>query len=270
MSLSTALRSMVGRRGTGCRSEVVKRPLPDFEGLNLAAAPPQRTAFDGPTLATYLPDYAPLNQGATGSCVSQMWCLAEVITMAARYSITSALPSRRAAYYWARQLEGGTVVDDGCRPSSLLLGVAEQGLPPETSFPWSTLRINQRPPLSARWDARDHVGKRGSWQCYYSRLQDRIDACRAAVSSGRCFGISIPVGDTFDGCRDASVVAWPTDGTVRGYHMVTGLECGIDGAVHIINSWGPGFGASGQAWLAPEYLAKTSSLVIVDPQEAVR
>jgi hypothetical protein len=271
VSLSTLLRTWSGTRGTGCRAEIVKRPLPDFDRLVLPAAIVVRGAFiSDPSLALHLPDWAPLHQGATGSCVSQFWCLGEVLTMAARYGVLSPLPSRRAAYYWARQREGGTVVDDGCRPSSLLLGVAEQGLPPETSFPWSVARINQRPPLSARWDAHDHVDQRGSFQIYASRLDDRIAAVRAAVASGRAFGLSIPVGDTFDGCRDAAVVPWPTESTIRGYHMLTGLSCSADGVVHVVNSWGSGFGASGQAWLAPEYLARTSSLVVVDPEEPVK
>jgi hypothetical protein len=217
-----------------------------------------------------VPGYAPLNQAATSSCVAQFWCLAEVITMSARYSVQSPLPSRRVAYYWARQRESGAVLDSGCYPSSLLLGVAEQGLPPESAFPWSIARINQRPPMSARWDAKDHVGKRGSFQIYYGSLRDRIDAVRAAVASGRCFGLSIPVGDTFAACRDRSIVQWPNESTIRGYHMLTGLSCSTDGVTHIINSWGKATGVNGQCWLAPEYLERTDSLIVVDPQEAVR
>ncbi len=269
MSLTTLLRSYAGRRIGGVKPEVERRPMHDFERLGLPSAP-RASAFGDPDLAQYLPDYMPLNQGGTGSCVAQFWAEAEVLTMAARYGVDSPLSSRRAAYYWGRFAESARVVDDGCRPSLLLKAVASNGLPPETAFPWSEARINQRPPLSARWDSRDHVGRRGSFMVYAGTLQDRIDAVRAAVASGRAFGISIPVTADFDECHSAAPVRLDTRAEIRGYHMLTGLGCSGDGVVHALNHWGPNHGVSGQVWLEPDYLAQTSSIVVVDPQEAVQ
>lgn len=269
VSLTTLLRSYTGRRIGGVKPEVERKPMPDFERLGLAAAP-RASAFGDYDLAQHLPDYFPLQQGGTGSCVAHFWAEAEVLTMAARYGVTSPLPSRRAAYYWARLAESARVVDDGCRPSSLLKAVAANGLPPETAFPWSEARINQRPTLSARWDSRDHVGRRGSYMVYAWSLQDRIDAVRAAVASGRAFGISIPVTADFDACDSATPVRLDPKAAIRGYHMLTGLGCSGDGVVHALNHWGPNHGVSGQVWLAPDYLAQTSSIVVVDPERAVQ
>jgi hypothetical protein len=270
MSISALLRTWAGQHGTGYVAEAEARPLPDFERLGLPSASSLGDAFSDADLAQYLPNYFPLNQGATGSCVAQFWATAEVLTMAARHGVASPLPSRRFAYYWAQYLDGGRVDDSGCRPSMLLRAVTEKGLPTEARFPWSVARINQQPPASARWDARDHVGKRGSYQLYYSRLDERVEALCAAVSSGRAFGLSIPVGEPFDACRSAATIEWPYAGKIRGQHMVTGLGVRRDGAVHVINSWGPQWGASGQGWLSPEYLARSSSIIVVDPQQAVQ
>lgn len=256
-------------RRCGAKRETVARPLPDFETLGLAKADPSDALYYD-SLAEHLPDYAPLDQGPTSSCYTQAWCLGEVVTMSARYGITSPLPARRVPYYWARLSEGIAVTDDGCRGSSLMLAVAKHGIPPESVFPWDPNQIDRRPPMSARWDARDHVGKRGSVQIYNGSLGARIDAVQAAVASGRAFIISIPVGNTFDACDSAAAVEWPKESTIRGYHAVLGLGCPSSGLVEIVNSWGPGFGVHGRAWLAPEYLARSSSIIVVDPQKAIQ
>lgn len=268
MSLSTLLRAAAGRRICGLKPEVLRRPLPDFERLGLAnAGSPTGLYFD--SLAGSLPSCAPFEQSSTASCAAQAWALAEVVTLKARYGIDSLLPSRRAAYYWARFRDSSRITDDGCRLSDMMHAVADMGLPPESAFPWSLARINQRPPMSARWDAMDHVGKRDSYQVYYGTIQARIDALQAATENARAFVIAIPIGDTFERCTDASTVEWPTESTIRGYHAVCGLGCSSSGVVEIINSWGPGFGVGGRAWLAPEYLARAVSIVVVDPQKAV-
>jgi hypothetical protein len=269
MSLSTLIRAAAGRRICGLKPEILRRPLPDFERLGLPKAANLAGIYSD-SLAGFLPNDAPLEQSSTGSCAAQAWSLAEVITLKARYGIDSPLPSRRAAYYWARFRDSSRITDDGCRPSDLMKAVSEMGLPPENSFPWSIARINQRPPMSTRWDAMDRVGKRDSYQVYYAELQDRIDALQAAVSENRAFLLAIPVGDAFESCQDAATVPWPTESTIRGYHAVCGLGCSSGGVVEIINSWGPGFGVGGRAWLAPEYLAQAISIIVIDPQKAVK
>lgn len=268
MSISTLWRAAQGRRVCGVKQETGPTGIPDFERLGLKSAD-STPVFAEPDLSIHLPDWMPLNQSSTASCVAHAWCEAEVITMKARHNRTVPMPSRRAAYYWARERAGDENVDDGCQPSNMLKAVAYRGLPPETRFPWSVARINQRPGIAARWDSRDHVGQRDSYQIFYSRFQGRIDAVRAAIESGRAVMMSIPVMPQFEACSDASVIPYGRV-PISGYHMVLVLGCSTDGVIHGLNSWGPKWGASGQFWLAPEYLKNTSSLIVVDPQEATR
>lgn len=266
MSLRTLLRSAVGARSCGVKLETTSsHPVPDFERLGLLSA------RDIPQLGLNwaVPASGPLDQLSASSCLANAWCMGEVVNLKARHGIDSPLPSRRAAYYWARQVAGGPIIDDGSRPSDLLRAVSMHGLPPETSFPYSTWRINERPPLSARWDAWDHAGQRRSYQVNYSAMEDRIAACRASLASGRPLIVSVPVGPSFSNYAGSGAVQYPNRIDVKGFHALLVLDCSTTGELFCLNSYGPEYGANGRVLLDSTHLETTFSLICMDVQRPV-
>lgn len=261
MSIRTLMRSAVGARSCGVHLEVnQKYPVPDFERLGVPSCA-SRVMMG---LDWAVPVSGALDQLSASSCLANAWCMGEVVNLKARHGIDSPLPSRRAAYYWARYVAGGIIVDDGSRPSDLLRAVALHGLPPESAFPYSTWRINERPPMSARWDAQDHAEQRKSYQVYYSSMEDRIQATRAAIASGRPLIVSIPVGKNFNDYTGSGQVRYPNKQDVKGFHALLVLDCNTRGELYCLNSYGPNYGSNGRVVLDSTHLETTFSLVCMD------
>ena len=235
-----------------------RRVIADFEELGLLSA----EAMDARGLDWAVPAWAPLDQGPTGTCLCNAWCLGEVVNLKARHDADSPLPSRMAAYYWAK-LGEGAFVDDGSRPSDLLLAVSKQGLPPESAWPFKLSLLGRQPGMGARWDAKSHAGQRRSYQIYYSTLADRISACRSAIASGRPLILSIPVDKAFN--RYAGGFArFPNASDVLGHHAVLILDVDRDGQAYGINSWGASWGQNGRFLLDSSFLEQSFSVVVMD------
>lgn len=266
MSIRTLLRAAVGARSCGVKMEASQKyPVADFERLGVLSA------RDLPNLGLdwAVPASGALDQLSASSCLANAWCMGEVVNLKARHNIKSPLPSRRAAYYWARYVAGGVIIDDGSRPSDLLKAVAVHGLPPESEFPYSTWRINERPPISARWDAQDHACQRRSYQIYYSNMEDRIQAVRASLASGRPLIVSIPVGPSFNDYSGTGKVRFPNKAETKGFHALLVLDCTTTGELYCLNSYGPNYGANGRVVLDSTHLETTFSLVVMDVERAV-
>jgi len=263
LPIGSLLRTAVGRHGLGLVPDPKGHGHASIDKLGLAsvsAGPYTVERFCGPVR----------DQFGTSSCVAQAILDAEVTTLRARYGISAEIGSRLQLYRGARVLSGGPIVDLGCHPSDALRWLDKNGIAPESQWPFSVVKVNAKPPVSARWDARERRGVRGSYMAY-DRGDQLVEVFKSTLASMRVPCIGIPVDEAMLANRGPERLKWENRGVPVGLHMVNivaldyldGEWCG-----RIRNSWGPLWRASGYAYVSQGYLMHPVSACVVDPESA--
>jgi hypothetical protein len=262
--IATAARKILGRRGFGYREDGPDLPRSsDIDKLGLSL-----TSVSSVLLHSLSPV---LDQGGTNSCVMQAIADAELNTLTNRHGVSGPqLGSRRYGYWLGRKRDGIHRIDNGSRPSQVLAGLVEHGLPPESQMPWSEWKINDAPPFAALWDARDHRGIRGHYKIYDTGDM-RWQAIRSALSSGRAVVFGTVVDQAFVSNTGPSDVRFASMGPTVGRHMMQIVGCSdLDGRWYRVkNSWGVQW-RGGYCYLDEEFIENATDLIVIDPESPVK
>ena len=130
--------------------------------------------------------------------------------------------------------------------------LAQDGQPLEKHWPYQPLQ-----PDPASWQPPQHTGriyKRGT-------LDPGIDlgTIAAHLTAGRPIVLGLVITASFMRCQSNGLLPALSPDPERGGHAVLAVGHGhISGADALLirNSWGPGWGAEGHAWLTDAYLTK--------------
>lgn len=197
-----------------------------------------------------------LDQGATSSCVGNAWAQAIRIAQILDGVIDTRLPSRLAAYYWARCEHGDENVDFGTYLRACAKALSRFGLPPEDVWPFDTAKVNKAPPFKVYRAGYDMRGIRGYYRC------STLDDIRIALASNKPVVFGMTVGASFLNTNGPRTIDVDTGGDVGGHAMtVVGFE---PGRFRIVNSWGNEWRDRGFAWLTDRRMSEASDCWAVD------
>jgi C1A family cysteine protease len=173
-------------------------------------------------------------------------------------------PSRLFLYFGEREIEGSIDQDAGAFGRDGFKVCEQDGLPPETMWPYDISQFAQRPPDKAYKSAARYEG------ISYRRVDRTLDAFGACLSVEQPFAFGFTVYESFESqvVADTGVMPLPVKGEqVMGGHEV--LACGINlGSSkwhrcpprHVIcaNSWSEEWGDGGYFYMPVEVLLLAS------------
>ena len=162
-------------------------------------------------------------------------------------------PSRLYAYYRAREIEGSVPQDAGAQIRDVVIGVAQNGIPHESIWPYDPARFANTPSAAADADAEKHQAIR-----YHRVNQNVVGEIKAAVLnlSPVILGIQCFSSIMSTYAAQTGNVSMPRSGEQsQGGHAVLIVGWTAHGWI-VRNSWGPGWGAKGYFYLPFEYVQK--------------
>lgn len=216
----------------------------------------QPEAADLYPLAASVPVY---DQGSIGSCAANMGCfMFRYLEAHAGRPVIDL--SRMSLYKFVRQVEGTPLTEDsGAEIRSIMTALRTRGVAPEALDPY--LDDGHQftvPPTQGEIIAAD-----AHKSMFYFRLID-LFTVKASILQGFPigFGFSVYDGMMSEQAARTGLVPYPTTGEpAQGGHAVTitGFDdhkviAGETGAIRCRNSWGSGWGISGDFWLSYRYI----------------
>ena len=233
-----------------------KRDIPDFRdayratGRMLTELPP---AVDLRTSGFMPPVY---DQGHLGSCTAN-GIGACVDFQRKKQGLDWIYPSRLFIYYGERLIEGDIGQDNGAQIRDGIKVVAEQGVCPETTWPYDIAQFATAPPAVAYEEALTHQAVR------YERVAQDLWALKQTLAGGTPIVFGFTVYSGFE-TREMSVAGVlpmpaPTDQAIGGHCTVlVGYEDAKDQFI-VRNSYGPGW-ADGGYFRMPYLYASSAGL----------
>ena len=228
------------------------RDTPDFrDHLFMAPEPIVGALPSSYSLRASFPD--PYNQGQVGSCTGN--AVAGIVQYQRTKKVGAAkswVPSRLFLYYNGRALEGTTKADAGASLRDVIKCLVNQGVCPETNWPYNTAKVFTKPGATPY-----KVAMKYQAVSYQSVPQD-LTQMKACIAGGNPIVLGISVYESFMSPQVAQtgVVSLPSP-TERllGGHAV--LVVGYDDATQTFqmrNSWGTGWGDHGYFTIPYSYL----------------
>ena len=227
--------------------------LPDARDHMYAAPVAMMAAL--PTKVDLRPNCPPpYDQGQLGSCTGNAIAGAVQFEREKQHLTPDFVPSRLFIYYGERVIEGTVGTDSGAQIRDGIKVVANQGVPPETDWPYDIAKFAQKPPPKAFADAlHDRAVS-------YSRLSQSLSQMKGCLASGYPFVFGFTVYDSFESQQVAQtgVVPMPAAGeSVLGGHAV--MAVGYDDSQQrfiVRNSWGANWGMKGYFTMPYAYLTE--------------
>ena len=192
------------------------------------------------------------DQGQLGSCT------ANAIAGAVQYDEIRAgiaptwTPSRLFIYYNERALEGTVGSDSGAQIRDGIKTIAQQGVCPETDWPYDIARFAEKPPQAA-YDAADHDRVSS-----YMRVAQSLAQLKACIAVGFPFVYGFTVFSSFESAQVASTgtvpMPQPSDSTVGGHAVVAVGYDDTRQAFTFRNSWGAPWGDAGYGYMPYAYV----------------
>jgi hypothetical protein len=173
-----------------------------------------------------------------------------------KQNLSDLVPSRLFIYYNERVIEGTVNSDSGAEIRDGIKSVAQQGVCPETEWPYDISKFDQQPPASAYQDAL--MDRAVSYQLVVQNLTQM----KGCLASGYPFVLGFTVYESFESPDVAKTGHAPMPGPGEqqiGGHAV--LAVGYDDSQQwfiVRNSWGAAWGMSGYFTLPYTYLTQSS------------
>lgn len=195
---------------------------------------------------------AVFDQGSLGSCTSNAISSAfEFVQM--KQDITKTFtPSRLFIYFNEREMEGTITSDAGAEIRDGIKSIAQQGVCPETQWPYNIGQFAQRPPLPCYTEASGHQALE------YRRVDQTLDQMRGCLAEGFPFVFGFAVYESFESpsVSNTGIMPMPKQGeTMVGGHAIT--CCGFDDSTRqfiIRNSWGDDWGIKGNFLMPYDFI----------------
>jgi C1A family cysteine protease len=238
------------------RSRTIKHYgwMPDLpDGRDVMYAAPMATLAVLPTQVDLRPKCPPVyDQGQLGSCTGNAIAGAIQFERMKQNLHPDFVPSRLFIYYNERVIEGDVSQDNGAQIRDGIKSVANQGVPPESDWPYDISKFAQKPPAEAYHDALADKAVN------YARIIQNLSQLRGCLASGYPFVYGFTVYESFESQQVAQtgVVPMPAPSeSVLGGHAV--LAVGYDDSQQrfiVRNSWGTSWGQKGYFTIPYAYL----------------
>lgn len=215
-----------------------------------------------------------VDQGRTNSCVGNAVAGA-VWIMEQKSSHEYGYPSRGWLYWHARyRHQGVNVTDSGTHIRECCKALFKVGVPDEEHWPFSRLRINNRPEFGMFMHADPRKG--GEYHSIKVVGDARLNAIRGALSEGKPVVFGTSLAKSFMSAKGSSLIGKPKGSDeIVGRHAMAIIGCKkVNGEerFRVLNSWGKYWRDNGKCWLTDEYITwgRTRDLTVISGWERLR
>ncbi|MGA2029321.1 MAG: C1 family peptidase [Verrucomicrobiota bacterium] len=192
------------------------------------------------------------DQGQLGSCTANSIGAAVEFEQMKQKLADIFVPARLFIYYNERVMEGTVDSDGGAQIRDGIKSVANQGVCPETEWPYNIAKFKTKPPKKCYVDALKHR------VVLYQRATQTLNQLRGCLASGYPFVFGFTVYESFESPVVAKTghapMPKPNEQSVGGHAV---MAAGYDDSKQwfiIRNSWGPGWGMKGYFTLPYAYV----------------
>jgi len=192
------------------------------------------------------------DQGQLGSCTGNAIAAAHEFDQMKQNPTGAFQPSRLFIYYNERQMEGTVDSDSGAQIRDGIKSVGQQGVCPESEWPYDISQFRTKPSASAFQDAAKYKA------ILYQRVARSLAQMKGCLASGFPWVFGFTVYESFESPEVARTGMVPMPGTgentVGGHAvMAVGYEDSQDRFI-VRNSWGTGWGLKGYFLMPYAYL----------------
>ena len=198
------------------------------------------------------------DQGQLGSCTANAIGGAVQFARRKQKKKPDFPPSRLFIYYNEREIEGTVSQDSGAQIRDGVKSVANQGVCPETDWPYDSSAYPPNPRLTMKPTPQCYATALKCRLAAYQRVPRVLSQMRGCLAAGHPFIFGFAVYESFESAVVAKtgVVPMPSASeTMVGGHAV--LAVGYDDTSHrfiVRNSWGTGWGLKGYFTMPYAYL----------------
>jgi C1A family cysteine protease len=191
------------------------------------------------------------DQGQLGSCTANSIGAAFEFDQMKQHQ-KAVMPSRLFIYYNERLMEGTVASDSGAQIRDGIKSIGNQGVCPESDWPYDITKFAQKPSAQAYQDAAK------SKAITYSRVARTLLQMKGCIAEGYPWVFGFTVYESFESPQVAQTGIVPMPGSseqVLGGHAV--LCVGYDDSQQrfiVRNSWGTGWGIQGYFLMPYAYL----------------
>lgn len=225
--------------------------LPDHRDHTYAA--PAAVLLALPPKVDLRPTCPPVvDQGQLGSCTANAIGNAHRFGQMKQGAKGHFLPSRLFVYYNERAMEGTINSDSGAMIRDGIKSIAQQGVCPESLWPYDIPKFTKKPPAKAYKVALKNQA------VAYQRLVQTPSQMKGCLAAGYPFVFGFTVYESFEspGVAKTGKVPMPSSGEAAiGGHAV--LAVGYDDATQqfiVMNSWSTAWGVKGYCFIPYAYL----------------
>jgi C1A family cysteine protease len=205
-----------------------------------------------PAKADLRPQCPPIyDQGQLGSCTANSIGAAFEFDQM-KQKEKSFMPSRLFIYYNERVIEGTVSSDAGAQIRDGIKSINQQGVCPETDWPYVITKFAAKPPPKAFTDGAKNKA------ILYQRIARTLPQMKACIAGGYPWVFGFTVYESFESAQVAQTGIVPMPGSneqVLGGHAV--LCVGYDDSQQrfiVRNSWGTSWGVQGYFLMPYAYL----------------
>ena len=192
------------------------------------------------------------DQGQLGSCTANSIGAAVEFEQMKQKMTDGFAPSRLFIYFNERAMEGTVDFDSGAQIRDGIKSVAQQGVCPETEWPYNIAKFKIKPPKKCYVDAFKHR------VVLYQRVTQTLNQFRGCLASGYPFVLGFTVYESFESPAVAksghAPMPAPAEKSIGGHAV---MAVGYDDTKQwflLRNSWGQGWGRKGYFTLPYAYV----------------
>ena len=192
------------------------------------------------------------DQGQLGSCTANAIGAAFEFEQDKQNRQADFMPSRLFIYYNERAIENTVGSDSGAQIRDGIKTVNQQGVCPESLWPYDISRFTRKPPVACYQKAQEHQ------VVSYHRVPRDIQQMKGCLAEGYPFVLGFTVYESFESPEVARTgtlgMPAPAEKEVGGHAVVAVGYDDAQGRFRIRNSWGAGWGLAGYFTMPYQYL----------------